>query len=165
MSGLLTLRGLPIDDLEALLDSGQHHVEALRSGAVPGTSLRGRTVTTVFFEPSTRTRLSFEKAAHWLGAHVMSFTPESASTAKGETFEDTVLTLTAMGTDVFVVRHHLADAAELVARWSGVPVVNAGVGRREHPTQTLIDALTLRQRFGSLDGLRMGIVGDVANSR
>jgi aspartate carbamoyltransferase catalytic subunit len=127
--------------------------------------LAGRTVTTVFLEASTRTRLSFEKAASMLGAHVMSFTPEVSSTSKGETFRDTILTLNAMGTDLFVVRHSLADAAELAARWSGVPVVNAGTGRREHPTQTLIDALTLRQRFGELRGLRMAIVGDVRHSR
>jgi aspartate carbamoyltransferase catalytic subunit len=122
-------------------------------------------VTTAFFEPSTRTRLSFEKAAHTLGAHVMSFTTESSSTAKGESFRDTILTLTATGSDVLCVRHTLADAADLAARWSGLPVVNAGVGRREHPTQSLIDALTLRRRFGTLRGLRMAIVGDVRNSR
>ncbi len=165
MTGLLTLRGLPASRLEALLDSGQRHVEMIHSGAGDPTTLQDRTVTTAFFEPSTRTRLSFELAAHKLGAHVMSFTPETSSTSKGETLKDTILTLTAMGSDVLVVRHHLSDAAELAARWSGLPVINAGVGRREHPTQTLIDALTLRQHFGSLQGLRMAIVGDVRNSR
>jgi len=162
MSGLLTLRGMSRRNLEDLLDLAQ----GLAAQQRPDTgSLAGATVTTVFFEPSTRTRLSFEKAAHHLGAHVMSFGVEQSSTAKGESFKDTILTLTAMGTDVFVIRHWLADAAELTAAWSRRPVVNAGVGRREHPTQTLIDALTLRQRFGFLDGLRMAIVGDVRNSR
>jgi aspartate carbamoyltransferase catalytic subunit len=162
MSGLLTLRGMSRDSLEGLLDSAQELV----SGSLPGAGIHGdATVTMVFFEPSTRTRLSFEKAAHHLGTHVMSFGVEQSSTAKGESFKDTILTLTAMGTDVFVIRHWLADAAELAATWSGRPVVNAGVGKREHPTQTLIDALTLRQRFGRLDGLRMAIVGDVRNSR
>jgi aspartate carbamoyltransferase catalytic subunit len=162
MSGLLTLRGMSRESLERLLESAQDLV----SGPLPGAGTHGgATVTTVFFEPSTRTRLSFEKAAHQLGAQVMSFGAEQSSTAKGESFKDTILTLTAMGTDVFVIRHWLADAAELAATWSGRPVVNAGVGRREHPTQTLIDALTLRQRFGRLDGLRMAIVGDVRNSR
>jgi aspartate carbamoyltransferase catalytic subunit len=165
MSGLLTLRGLSAKQLEAILDSGQHHVEMLESGASGPATLQDRVVTTAFFEPSTRTRLSFELAAHRLGAHVMCFTPETSSTSKGETLEDTILTLTAMGTDLLVLRHHLSDAAELAARWSGLPVINAGVGRREHPTQTLIDALTLRQHFGSLQGLRMAIVGDVRNSR
>lgn len=165
MSGLLTLRGLSTKQLEAILDSGQRHVEMLESGAGSPATWHDRVVTTAFFEPSTRTRLSFELAAHRLGAHVMSFTPETSSTSKGETFKDTILTLTAMGSDVLVVRHHLSDAAELSARWSGLPVINAGVGRREHPTQTLIDALTLRQHFGSLQGLRMAIVGDVRDSR
>ena len=161
MSGLLTLRGASRAELEELLDFAQSFV----GGSVIHRGGAGGTVTTVFFEPSTRTRLSFEKAAHRLGAHVMSFGVEQSSTAKGESFKDTILTLTAMGTDVFVIRHWLADAAELTAAWSGRPVVNAGVGKREHPTQTLIDALTLRQRFGHLDGLRVAIVGDVGNSR
>jgi aspartate carbamoyltransferase catalytic subunit len=161
VSGLLTLRGMSRDSLEDLLDRAQDFAGHKRAGDRGA----GLTVTTVFFEPSTRTRLSFEKAAHLLGAHVMSFVPERSSTTKGESFQDTILTLTAMDTDVFVVRHWLADAAELAAVWSGRPVINAGVGRREHPTQTLIDALTLRQRFGHLDGLRMAIVGDVRNSR
>jgi aspartate carbamoyltransferase catalytic subunit len=165
MSGLLTLRAMTRDRLETLLDSGQHYVDRLQSGAQAPMGLTGRTVTTAFFEPSTRTRLSFEKAAHHLGALVMSFTSERSSMSKGESFKDTILTLTAMGTDLLVVRHWLADGADLAARWSGVPVINAGAGRREHPTQTLIDALTLRQRFGSLDGLRMAIVGDIRNSR
>ncbi|HSJ84508.1 MAG TPA: aspartate carbamoyltransferase catalytic subunit [Acidimicrobiia bacterium] len=161
MSGLLTLRGASREELEELLDLAQGFV----GGSVDHRGGAGGTVTTVFFEASTRTRLSFEKAAHHLGAHVMSFDAPKSSTAKGESFRDTIQTLTAMGTDVFVIRHWLADAAELTAVWSGRPVVNAGVGKREHPTQTLIDALTLRQRFGHLDGLRVAIVGDVGNSR
>ena len=165
MTGLLTLRGLHREELQDLLDDGQRYSELLRSGSEVPELLRGRTVTTAFFEPSTRTRLSFERAARCLGAQVMSFTPELSSTSKGETFKDTILTLAAMGSDALCVRHHLADAADLAARWSGLPVINAGVGRREHPSQTLIDALTLRQHFGTLDGLRIGIVGDVRNSR
>jgi aspartate carbamoyltransferase catalytic subunit len=165
MSGLLTLRGMPADRLGDLLDSGQRYVDMIRAGVRAPSRLEGRTVTIVFFEPSTRTRLSFEKAAHALGATVMVFAPEMSSTVKGESFKDTILTLTAMGSDVLVIRHVLADAADLAALWSGVPIINAGAGRREHPTQTLIDALTLRQHFGALQGLRMGIVGDVDNSR
>ncbi|HVR77419.1 MAG TPA: aspartate carbamoyltransferase catalytic subunit [Acidimicrobiia bacterium] len=164
MSGLLTLRGVTADRLGELLDAGQRHVELIRSGASAPVTLARRTVTIAFFEPSTRTRLSFEKAAMTLGATVLTLGQES-STVKGESFRDTIQTLTAMGSDALVIRHHLADAAELAARWSGIPVVNAGVGRREHPTQTLIDALTLRQHFGTLHGLRMGMVGDVRNSR
>jgi aspartate carbamoyltransferase catalytic subunit len=161
MSGLVTLSGMSRYALEHLLDLAQSFV----AGSHDNRHGVDATVTTAFFEPSTRTRLSFEKAAHHLGAHVMSFDAAKSSTAKGESFKDTILTLTAMGTDVFVIRHWLADAAELTAAWSGRPVVSAGVGSREHPTQTLIDALTLRQRFGHLEGLRMAIVGDVGNSR
>ena len=158
--GLVSLRGLGRDRLEGLLDRAQSYV-----GSLVSSELAGATVTTAFFEASTRTRLSFVRAAHRLGAHVMDLSPDLSSTTKGESFKDTVLTLTAMGTDLFVVRHWLADAADLAAEWSGRPVINAGVGRREHPTQTLIDAMTLRQEFGHLDGLRMAIVGDIRNSR
>jgi aspartate carbamoyltransferase catalytic subunit len=160
MSGLLTLDGLGRERLELLLDRAESFV-----GSPPSTIASGATVTTAFFEASTRTRLSFERAAGRLGAHVMSFTPDLSSTTKGESLKDTILTLTAIGTDVFVIRHRLADAAELTAAWSHRPVINGGTGSREHPTQTLIDALTLRQEFGRLDGLRMAIVGDIRNSR
>ena len=162
MSGLLSLRGMSRTSLEGLLDRAQSFVGANHPVPEPHA---GATVATVFYEPSTRTRLSFEKAAHHLGCHVMSLSPERSSTTKGESLKDTILTLTAMGTDLLVIRHWLADAADLAAEWSGLPVVNAGIGRREHPTQTLIDALTLRQRFGRLDGLRMAVVGDIRNSR
>ena len=158
--GLLSLRGLSRERLEGLLDRAQTYV-----GSPMSSDLTGATVTTTFFEASTRTRLSFERAAHRLGAHVMDLSPDLSSTTKGESFKDTILTLTAIGTDLFVVRHWLADAADLAAEWSGRPVINAGVGSREHPTQTLIDAMTLRQEFGHLDGLRMAIVGDSSNSR
>jgi aspartate carbamoyltransferase catalytic subunit len=160
MSGLITLEGMGRERLISLLDSAQGFV-----GAPHTADFAGSTVTTVFFEASTRTRLSFERAAVRLGAHVMTFSPELSSATKGESLRDTLLTLTAIGTDVFVIRHRLADAADLAARWSGRPVINGGVGSREHPTQTLIDALTLRQEFGRLEGLRMAIVGDVRNSR
>lgn len=161
VSGLLTLRGMTRDELVDLLDHAQDMVGA----PAADDRWRGATVTMVFFEPSTRTRLSFELAAAKLGATVLTFDSETSSTSKGESLQDTILTLTAMGSDLIVIRHSLVDAAEMAARWSGLPVINGGTGRREHPTQTLIDALTLRQRFGSLDGLRMAIVGDIANSR
>jgi aspartate carbamoyltransferase catalytic subunit len=160
MSGLATLDGLGRDRLIGLLDKADGLV-----GSPPSSALAGATVTTAFFEPSTRTRLSFEHAAHRLGAYVMTFTPDLSSTVKGESLKDTILTLTAIGTDLFVIRHRLADAATLAGGWSGKPVINGGIGSREHPTQTLADALTLRQEFGRLDGLRMAIVGDIRNSR
>lgn len=161
MRNLITLRGLGRTQIEELLD----HAQAMADGRSNEDGLKGATVANVFYEASTRTRLSFELAARRLGAHVLSFSPDWSSAEKGETFEDTILTLTAMRTDVFVVRHHLADAPDLAAAWSGRAVINAGAGKREHPTQTLADALTLRQRFGQLDGLKVAIVGDVRNSR
>ncbi|MGA7098159.1 MAG: aspartate carbamoyltransferase, partial [Acidimicrobiia bacterium] len=170
MSGLLSLSGLTGEQLTAMLDEAQNYVD-WRNGPVgdsgPASEMpgRGMTVATLFFEPSTRTRLSFELAAKRLGADVLTFQPEVSSTAKGETLRDTVRTISAMGADVLVVRHVLADAPDWVSRWTGRPVVNGGAGRREHPTQTLADALTLRQHFGDLAGLKMGIVGDVGNSR
>jgi aspartate carbamoyltransferase catalytic subunit len=160
MSGLITLEGLGRDRLTKLLDRAEAY-----AGGPPSAQFSGATVTTAFFEASTRTRLSFERAAGLLGAHVMTFSPELSSATKGESLKDTILTLTAIGTDVFVIRHRLADAADLAARWSGRPVINGGMGSREHPTQTLADALTLRQEFGRLEGLRMAIVGDIRNSR
>jgi aspartate carbamoyltransferase catalytic subunit len=165
MSGLLTLRDLPRSRLEELLDDAERQSKQIEGRDNSSTELRGATVTTAFFEPSTRTRLSFEKAAFHLGAHVMTFSPDSSSLEKGESLRDTLLTLTALGTDVFVVRHKDVGAPSIVERWTGVPVINAGDGRGEHPTQTLADALTLRKHFGALEGLKVGIVGDIVNSR
>lgn len=161
MRGLVSLRDLSDAQVASILELAGR----CREGFHPEGSLRGRTVTTLFYEPSTRTRVSFERAARLLGAEVLGFDPAGSSVEKGEGLADTVSTLAAMGSDLFVVRHPMVDVPALVQRWSGVPVVNAGAGRGEHPTQSLTDALTLVRRFGSLKGLRMGIVGDVANSR
>ncbi len=165
MSGLISLRGMDRGRLDDLIDRGEIYAKQVASRDAPGTELEGRTVATVFYEPSTRTRLSFEKAAAYVGAQVMTFAPESSSVEKGESLKDTMLTLAAIGCDVFVVRHGSRGTPELVEGWTGAPVVNAGDGRGEHPTQALADVLTLRQHFGSLSGLRLGIVGDVRNSR
>lgn len=165
MRGLLTLRGLSRSFLEDLLDSAERYGKQLEGRDRGSSELEGVTVTTVFFEPSTRTRLSFEKAAAHLGGHVMTFNPDTSSLEKGESLRDTVLTLAALGSDLLVVRHRDTGVPGLVARWTGLPVINAGDGRGEHPTQTLADALTLRKHFGALEGLRMGIVGDIRNSR
>lgn len=119
----------------------------------------------MFFEPSTRTRMSFELAAARLGALVLTFDPETSSAVKGETLRDTARTVGAMGPDLLVVRHSSAGAPEAVERWSGKPVVNAGDGRRAHPTQTLADLHTIRHHFGGFEGLHLGMVGDIVNSR
>ena len=165
VSGLVSLEGLGRADLEGLIDSGSRMIDRLASERRHHSELNGKVVTTAFFEASTRTRLSFEQAARYLGADVMTFTPETSSQVKGESLKDTVFTLAGIGTDVFVIRHAVDDTPERVAAWTGIPVVNGGAGRREHPTQTLLDALTLVRHFGSVDGLTIGIVGDVANSR
>lgn len=165
MRGLTTLGEVGDDEVGAILSRARLHRAARDRGETSPATLRGRLVTLAFFEPSTRTRLSFDVAARRLGAEVIDFDPSGSSTEKGESLADTAATLAAMGTDVFVLRHGLADGPDFVRRRTGVPVVSAGAGRREHPTQTLIDALTLTDRFEELRGLRMGIVGDVANSR
>jgi aspartate carbamoyltransferase catalytic subunit len=128
-------------------------------------ALRGRTVATLFFEDSTRTRLSFETAAKRLSADTMSFSAGSSSVKKGETLRDTALTIEAMGVDAVVVRHRSSGAPWQLARWLDCAVVNAGDGWHEHPTQALLDCFTIRRRFGSLDGLRIAIVGDIKHSR
>ena len=128
-------------------------------------TLRGRTVVNLFFEDSTRTRISFEAAAKRLSADVINFSAKGSSVAKGESLKDTALTLEAMGADAVVIRHGAAGAPHRLAGWVRGSVVNAGDGSHEHPTQALLDAFTMRRRLGRLDGLRVTIVGDILHSR
>jgi len=165
MRNLLTTEGLPRERLESLLDDGEEFAEVLRRPIPKVPALRGKTVATMFFEPSTRTRLSFERAARALSADILSFSPATSSLKKGESLKDTVLTIQAMGADLMVVRHTSTGAPWRVAEWTRLPVVNGGDGAHQHPTQALLDSLTLRRRFGGLDGLRIGIVGDIRHSR
>ncbi len=165
MRHLLTTEGMERTALESLLDDADAFTEVLRRPIPKVPALRGKTVATLFFEASTRTRMSFEKAAKALSADTMSFSPGVSALKKGESLKDTVLTICAMGVDALVVRHAATGAPWRVAEWSGVPVLNGGDGANQHPTQALLDCLTLRQRFGGLDGLRVGIVGDIRHSR
>jgi aspartate carbamoyltransferase catalytic subunit len=128
-------------------------------------TLRGRTVVNLFYEDSTRTRISFEAAAKRLSADVINFSAKGSSVAKGESLKDTALTLEAMGADAVVIRHSASGAPHRLARWVHGSVINAGDGTHEHPTQALLDAFTMRRRLGRLDGLRVTIVGDVLHSR
>ena len=128
-------------------------------------TLRGRTVVNLFFEDSTRTRISFELAAKRLSADVINFSAKGSSVSKGESLKDTALTLEAMGSDAIVVRHCASGAPHRLANWVQGSVVNAGDGTHEHPTQALLDAYTIRQRLGRLEGVRVAIVGDVLHSR
>jgi aspartate carbamoyltransferase catalytic subunit len=128
-------------------------------------TLRGKTVVNLFYEPSTRTRTSFEIAGKWLSADVINFSASTSSIGKGETLLDTARNIEAMSPDVVVVRHTSSGAAEMLARHLRCGVVNAGDGAHEHPTQALLDLLTIRERKGHLDGLQVAIVGDIAHSR
>ena len=164
---LLSTGDLTRDDAELILDTA----EELRSLAdrpikkLP--ALRGRTVVNLFFEDSTRTRISFEAAAKRLSADVINFAAKGSSLSKGESLKDTALTLEAMGADAVVVRHWASGAPHLLAHsgWVRSSVVNAGDGTHEHPTQALLDAFTVRRHLGSLDGRRVAIVGDILHSR
>ena len=152
--------------IENLLDLTASFVEVTQREIPKVPALRGKTVVSLFYEDSTRTRLSFETAAKRLSADTMTFSVATSSVKKGESLLDTVQTIDAMGVDAIVVRHAAAGAAHRVASWTDASVVNAGDGRHEHPTQALLDAFTLRRHRGpSLDGCRVAIVGDIANSR
>lgn len=165
MKALLGIRHMGVADLQHLLDRGRDHAARLTSPDPPEKTLSDIVVGTLFFEPSTRTRISFEVAARRLGASVAIFDPEQSSMKKGENLHDTVMTVSAVGLDVLVVRHGEAGVPERVQRWTGRPVVNAGDGTSEHPTQALADCLTLLARFGGVSGLTVAVVGDVVHSR
>jgi aspartate carbamoyltransferase catalytic subunit len=162
---LTGLRGVPREDLLSILDTAQGFREAIDSGTSLPKSLSGRSVVNLFFENSTRTRLSFETAEKKLGASPMNFAAANSSTAKGESLRDTVRNIESLGGDVFVVRHSSAGAPAFIAEHTSAVVVNAGDGACEHPTQGLLDALTMRQRLGDLAGKRVAIVGDIRHSR
>ncbi len=165
MSHLLSIDDLGRDGIDEVLQLTDSFVE-VSARAIPRVSaLRGKTVVSLFFEDSTRTRLSFEAAAKRLGADTMTFTAGSSSLKKGESIRDTIQTIEAMGVDALVVRHGSAGVPAQVARWATSTVINAGDGWHEHPTQALLDCYTIRQRLGSLDGRRVAIVGDIKHSR
>jgi len=162
---LTGLRGVSKEDLQAILDTAQGFREAIDSGASIPKSLSGRSVVNLFFENSTRTRLSFETAEKRLGASPINFTASNSSTSKGESLRDTARNIESLGVDVFVVRHSSAGAPAFIASHTDAVVVNAGDGACEHPTQGLLDALTMRQRLGDLFGKRIAIIGDIRHSR
>jgi len=163
---LLSAADLSRDEALAVLDTAERIDEQLTGREVKKLPpLRGRTVVNLFFEDSTRTRISFELAAKRLSADVVTFSAKGSSVSKGESLKDTALTLEAMGADAVVVRHSMSGAPHRLAGWLRGSVVNAGDGTHEHPTQALLDAYTMRRRLGRLDGLRVAVVGDVLHSR
>jgi aspartate carbamoyltransferase catalytic subunit len=162
---LLGIDALSPFDIEALLDLADEAVEVSRQIEKKKTTLRGRTQINLFFEPSTRTQSSFEIAGKRLGADVMNMAVASSSVKKGETLVDTAMTLNAMRPDIIIVRHHAAGAVHLLAQKVDCSVVNAGDGAHEHPTQALLDALTIRRNKGRIGGLVVAICGDILHSR
>ena len=162
---LLAISDLDRDAIEELLDLTDTFVEVGRRAIPKVPALRGRTVVSLFYEDSTRTRLSFETAAKRLSADTMSFAVSSSSVNKGESVRDTIETIEAMGIDAVVVRHKSSGVPAQIAGWTGAAVVNAGDGWHQHPTQALLDAYTARSHLGSLEGRHVAIVGDVKHSR
>ncbi len=167
MKHLLGLEGLSAAELTRLLDTAETFA-GVGVGDVPKRDdLKGKVVVNLFYEPSTRTRMSFGLAARRLGADVLDFSPSGSSTSKGETFIDTAKNIEAMGIDMVVVRHSSPGAPHMLAKHlkPHVRVVNAGDGAHEHPTQALLDILTIRTKLGRVEGLTVGLVGDIAHSR
>lgn len=169
---LLAADDLSCDEATAILDDADRFAQALLGREVKKLpTLRGRTVITMFYENSTRTRVSFEVAGKWMSADVINVSASGSSVGKGESLRDTALTLRAAGADALIIRHPASGAAHLLAAWTadadggGPSVINAGDGTHEHPTQALLDALTLRQRLGRIAGRRVVIVGDIVHSR
>src|SRR5881409_2594286 len=162
---LLGIRDLSPADIELLLDRADQAVAISRQSEKKTSTLRGRTQINLFYEASTRTQSSFELAGKRLGADVMNTSVSSSSIRKGETLMDTAVTLNAMHPDILVVRHHASGAVELLARKVDGSVINAGDGSHEHPTQALLDALTIRRNKGRLEGLVIAICGDVLHPR
>ena len=169
---LLSAADLSRDEATAILDDADRFRSALLGRDVKKLpTLRGRTIITMFYENSTRTRVSFEVAGKWMSADVINVSSSGSSAAKGESLRDTALTLRAAGADALIIRHPASGAAQQLAEWtleddgSGPSVINAGDGTHEHPTQALLDALTIRQRLGDIAGKRVVIVGDILHSR
>jgi len=164
---LLSVTDLGRDGIEEVLRLTDTFVEVSQRAIPKAPALRGKTVVSLFYEDSTRTRLSFETAAKRLSADTMTFSVGTSSVKKGESVRDTVETIEAMGIDAVVVRHGSAGVPWQLARWLGhrVSVINAGDGWHEHPTQALLDCYTIRQHLGAVEGLRIAVVGDVKHSR
>ena len=162
---LLSIDNLSDDQIATILDEGDRWFEENRSTGQRSRDFEGRTVFNLFYENSTRTLMSFAAAAHRLGASVITLPVEQSSVKKGETLEDTARTLNARRPDVLVIRHGDNGAPDVVAEIMDCPVINAGDGSNEHPTQALLDAATIRSHFGRIEGLTVAICGDVRHSR
>jgi aspartate carbamoyltransferase catalytic subunit len=163
--GLLAIEDLDREDIELILDTAFHMKEVGRREVKKVPTLRGRTIINLFFESSTRTRTSFEIAGKRLSADVVNFSPSASSLTKKESILDTAKTLDAMDPDAVVIRHAVAGVPKQIADELAAPVINAGDGAHEHPTQALLDLMTVREEKGRIDGLTVTIIGDIAHSR
>ncbi len=162
---LLSMHDVSAADVVRILDTAESFREVGTRVIKKVPALRGRTVVNLFYESSTRTRISFELAAKRLSADVINFSTSGSSVAKGESLKDTALTLQAMGADAIVIRHSSSGSPHQLTKWVKGSVLNAGDGTHEHPTQALLDLYTIREKLGRLEGLRVAIVGDVLHSR
>lgn len=162
---LLGLKDLTADQIKHILDTAATMKELVKSPNKKAPHLQGKTVVNLFYENSTRTRLSFELAAKYMSANAANITASGSSVAKGETLIDTAETINAMGTDILVMRHSMSGAPHLLSPLVSASVVNAGDGMNEHPTQALLDMLTIKEHKGHIEGLKVAIVGDVYHSR
>ncbi len=162
---LLGLQGVPAEDIQLILDTATTFREVLDRPIKKVPTLQGKTIVNLFFENSTRTRISFELAQKRLSADTVNFTTSSSSTKKGETFKDTVRNIEAMKIDMIIVRHESAGVPQYLTQISEANIINAGDGRHEHPTQALLDMYSIKEKTGDLKGLKVCIVGDIAHSR
>jgi len=162
---LLSVEQLSVDDINLIVDTAESLREVAARPVKKVPTLRGKTVINLFFEPSTRTRSSFELAEKRLSADILNFSPSTSSVSKGETLLDTARNLESMAPDIIVIRHEAAGAPHLLGRECKSSIVNAGDGMHEHPTQALLDALTVRTIKGRLDNLKLAIIGDISHSR
>lgn len=162
---ITAVEDMTAEDIMAILDTAESFLEVNQRRIKKLPTLRGRTIINLFLEPSTRTRTSFEIAAKRLSADAINISGSASATVKGESLRDTAQTLSAMACDLVVVRHAYAGAARILAQCMDSQVVNGGDGKHQHPTQALLDLFTMRQKMGRLEGLKVGIVGDIANSR
>lgn len=166
IDNLLGLKETSRDDITAILDDAvKLKNDVLKQDIKKSNILSGKSIITLFFENSTRTRVSFELASKYLGATAANISAGGSSIAKGETLIDTAKTLEAMGTDVIIIRHSMSGSPHLISKYIGSKVINAGDGMNEHPTQALLDIMTIREKKGKVEGLKVAIVGDVKHSR
>ena len=162
---LLGLKDLSADEIKRILDTAETMKLIIKQPSKKTPHLQGKTVVNLFYENSTRTRLSFELAAKYMSANAANITASGSSEQKGETLIDTANTINAMGTDILVMRHSMSGAPHLIAPLVSASVINAGDGMNEHPTQALLDMLTIKEKKGHIDGLKVAIIGDIKHSR